>query len=73
MGTNCGCGDVKAAIGGDMTTPKLLAIAFIALLAFDYTYNDNRLLQRLSQEGMQLGYWLSGELLQIERRIAPFR
>jgi hypothetical protein len=56
-----------------MTTPKLLAAAFIALLAFDYTYNNNRLLQRFSQEGTQLGYWLSGELLQIERRIAPFR
>jgi hypothetical protein len=56
-----------------MTTPKLLAVAFTALLAFDYTYNDNRLLQAFSQEGTQLGLWLSGELLQIERRIAPFR
>ncbi len=56
-----------------MTTPKLFAFAFIALLAFDYTSNDHRLLEALSGQATQLGYWLSNELLQIERRIAPFR
>jgi hypothetical protein len=58
---------------GDMTTPKLFAFAFIALLAFDYTSNNNRLLEALSSQATQLGYWLSNELFQIERRIAPFR
>jgi hypothetical protein len=56
-----------------MTTPKLFFFAFIALLAFDYTSNNNRLFEALSGQATQLGYWLRDEIFQIERRIAPFR
>ena len=56
-----------------MTAPKLLVFAVFTLLAFDYTYNNNRLVEMMSDQATHFGYWLSNELLQIERRIAPLR
>jgi hypothetical protein len=56
-----------------MASPKLLVFAFVALLAFDYKFNNGRLIEALSEQATQFGYWLNGELSSIERRLAPFR
>jgi hypothetical protein len=56
-----------------MTTPKLLVLMFVGLLAFDYKFNSARLVDALVDQGTQFGYWLNGEVSGIVRRIAPYR
>jgi hypothetical protein len=55
-----------------VTAPKLLILIFIALLVFDYEYNNGRLIDALSDQAAQIGYWLNIELSNIERRLVPF-
>jgi len=53
-----------------MTAPKLLVAAFISLLLFDYKFNNGRLVDALSDQAIQFGYWLNSELSSLERRLA---
>jgi hypothetical protein len=56
-----------------VTAPKLIILTFIALLLFDYKYNNGHLIDALSDQATQFGHWLSSELSSIERRVAPLR
>ena len=53
-----------------MTAPKLLVLAFVALLLFDYKFNGH-LVEALWDQATQFAYWLNSELSSIEHRIAP--
>jgi hypothetical protein len=56
-----------------MTASKLLIVALVGLLLFDYKFNDGRLVDALSVQMTQFGYWLNKELSSLERLVAPFR
>jgi hypothetical protein len=56
-----------------MSAPKLVVLAVIGLLLFDYKFNNGRLVDAFSGQATQFGYWLNSELSSLERRLAPFR
>jgi hypothetical protein len=59
--------------GAEHDSSTLLVVMFAALLAFDYKFYSGRLVDAISDQATQVGYWLNSELSNIERRIAPFR